>query len=131
MFRTALALAVFGWPGVCPGLTLIEDGRPMAVIVLPDEASPVERAAAVDLQRCLRRMSGAELPIVAEKERPEGICVDIGATARGLPVREALQQRKDLGQQAAGIKVTDESVILVGRSGRNLSYPDAATGHPD
>ena len=129
MFRTALALAVLAWPGVCSGLTLIRDGRPMAAIVLPDKAKPVERAAAVDLQRCLRRMSGAELPIVAEKERPEGICVDIGATARGLPVREALQQRKDLGQQAAAIKVTDESVILVGRSGRNLSYPDAATGH--
>ena len=76
MFRTALALAVLACPGVCPGLTLIEDGRPMATNVLPDEARPVERAAAIDLQRCLRRVSGAELPIVAEKDRPpppEGI----------------------------------------------------------
>jgi hypothetical protein len=101
----------------------------MAAIVLPDDAKPVEHAAALDLQRCLRRMSGAQLPIVAELRRPKGICVDIGATARGLWVRERLQQRTDLGQEAAAIDVTDESVILVGRAGKHLSYPGAATGH--
>ena len=129
MIRTALALAALAWPGVSSGVTLIHDGRPMAAIVLPDVAKPVERSAAVDLQRCLRRMSGAELPIVAEKRRPEGICVDIGATTRGLHVRKGLEQRRDLGQEAAAIEVTDDSVILIGRLGRHLSDPDAPTGH--
>ena len=56
MLRTILALAVLGWPGACSGLTLIGDGRPMAAIVLPNDARPIERVAAVDLQRCLRHL---------------------------------------------------------------------------
>ena len=72
MFRTALALAVLLWPGVCSGVTLIRDGRPMATIVLPNDPKPVERAAAIDLQRCLRRMSGDEEAQHAEDEVLDG-----------------------------------------------------------
>ena len=129
MLRTVLAGTVLGLAGVCPGLTLVQDGRPMAAIVLPHDASPTERSGAADLQRCLRRMSGALLPIVPEKDRPQGTCVDIGGTARGLPVRTALQQRADVGDESAVIEVTDQSVVLVGRLGSLLREPDAATGH--
>ena len=101
----------------------------MAAIVVPDEARPIEKAAAADLQRCLRRMSGALLPIAVERDRPEGACVEIGRTARGLAVRESLRQRRDLGEQSAAITVTGDTVIVIGRGSRLLYDSDAATGH--
>ena len=44
-------------------LGLVQDGRPLATIVLPKAPTEIEKSASVDLQRCLRRMSGAVLPL--------------------------------------------------------------------
>lgn len=49
-------------------LDLVTDGRPAATLVIPDEALPVEQAAAEELQYHVRRASGAELPMVKESQ---------------------------------------------------------------
>lgn len=49
-------------------LDLVVAGRAAATLVIPDEALPVEAAAAVELQYHVRRASGAELPIVKESQ---------------------------------------------------------------
>jgi len=55
--------------GLCavPGraLTLVDGGAARCVIVLLAGEQPLLRPAAVDLQACLRKMSGAEVRIVA------------------------------------------------------------------
>ena len=103
-------------------LSLVQDGRPSATIVLPEAPTQIEKSASVDLQRCLRRMSGAVLPIVAEPEQPQGIRVEIGATEHGRRLREELSRAQHRSEEVCVIKVTDEAVVLVGRN-------DAATGH--
>jgi hypothetical protein len=46
--------------------TLVEKGRPRAVIILPEKPSPVVEGAARLLRDHIRQMSGAELPIRTE-----------------------------------------------------------------
>ena len=52
--------AVPGW-----ALTLVDSGAARCVIVLPAGEQPLLQPAAEDLQACLRKMSGAEVRIVA------------------------------------------------------------------
>ncbi len=101
---------------------LVDRGQPVATIVLPNKPTPSEKVAADDLQLYLSRMSGAELPIVWEKDRPAGFSLDIGATFRGLPLRAGLAKRPDLNDESLVIDVSDEKAVLIGLT-------DAGTSH--
>lgn len=58
---------------------LVRDGRPVAAIVVPAEALPVESYAARELQYHVEASSGAQLPIVAEgRNLPPGAHVFLG-----------------------------------------------------
>ena len=59
----ACCAAVAGWATSAMGVTLIEDGRARCVIIVRLEDEPILDAAE-DLQYHLRKMSGAEVPIV-------------------------------------------------------------------
>ena len=114
-------LVVFGMRAIAD-VTLIESGKPVATIVLPDQPTEAERVAAEDIQLHLLKMSGTKLPIVAEKDRPEGLCADVGGTVHGLTWRSKIAKRDDLNDEALVINVTPEQVVLVGRT-------DQATTH--
>jgi hypothetical protein len=49
-------------------VTLVEKGKPRAVIILPEKPSPVAESAARILRDHLKQMSGAELPIRTENQ---------------------------------------------------------------
>ena len=55
------------------GATLTRGGEPAAVIVLGKSPHPVAFEAAVELQRVIERMSGAQLPIYLENEWTNGM----------------------------------------------------------
>ena len=129
MPRTIAFLLIVLTSSAAPALTIVHQGSSVAVIVVPDKATATERSSAIDLQRCLRRMSGATLPIVPEEQRPEGMCIDIGGTSAGTAVRNELLTRPDLNPQAAVIKVTDQHAVLVGRKWKFLADNDASTGY--
>jgi hypothetical protein len=58
------------------------DRKPVAALVIPDDALPVVREAAGELQYHVRRATDAELPIVPESQRPAGtLCVFLGPCA--------------------------------------------------
>lgn len=63
-------------------LQLVRDGKPTAVIVVAEGAAAPERYAAEELQRALRLMSGAELPIRHEGAGKENAIV-IGRLSDG------------------------------------------------
>lgn len=44
-------------------MTLVRDGKPVFSIVLPATATPVEKSAAADLQRWVKEITGATLPV--------------------------------------------------------------------
>jgi hypothetical protein len=52
------------------GLTLVKDGEPTSVIVIADEATSSAKAAALELQYHIKKMSGVDLPILTPDEAP-------------------------------------------------------------
>lgn len=64
---------------------LVRDGKAVATVVVPDEATAVVQAAAEELHYHVRRASGAELAVVKQKEAPAGPgLVFLGPCARTL-----------------------------------------------
>src|SRR5512137_213137 len=79
--------------GVSPKetFTLVQQGRPVATIVTAAGATENSRTAAAELQRYVRKMSGAELPVVDDTQSPAGPLILVGtnrftAEMRGLEV---------------------------------------------
>lgn len=61
---------------------VVEEGKPMAVVVTAAEAPPVARYAANELVSHIEKATGARLPVVAEAAIPEGYAsrIYVGAT---------------------------------------------------
>src|SRR5262245_45848704 len=57
---------------------LAQDGRAAATIVTATPPSDNARAAAKELQSYVRRMSGAELPVVGDDQSPSGPLILVG-----------------------------------------------------
>src|SRR5258708_932065 len=82
--RRRFAIPCAGWPiiiGIAPWVAstalardflLVQEGRPVATIVIAASPSANARAASFELQRYVRAMSGAELPIVEDAAVPSG-----------------------------------------------------------
>src|SRR5690348_9996469 len=69
-------------------LVLIDHGQPKAVIVVGANPSEQARQAASELQLYLRRISGAELPIIEKLPDEKSIPILVGqaaAATRSLP----------------------------------------------
>ena len=65
------------------GMTLVEQGRPRAQIVLPDQPEKLEQLAAEELQQFVEKMSGAKLEIrTAEKADPAQVRILLGGAAQ-------------------------------------------------
>ncbi len=64
-------------------LDLVVEGRPRMTVLIPDTPLPVQKSAAEELQYHIRRATGAELPILPERQaRPEGPKVYLGPCHR-------------------------------------------------
>src|SRR5258707_10532675 len=80
---TSSLLLCASLPAAVP-VYLVEGGRPLCVVVLPDDATPGEQYAAQEFREHLREISGAEIPEVVENAYAlsMGPAVDIGRTVR-------------------------------------------------
>lgn len=92
-------------------VTLVQDGQPVASIVTADSPTRSAREAARALQDYLLRITGAELPIVAEANAPEGARILVGASgltaALGYdPAQLALEQ--------SIVRVHDGNLVVIG-----------------
>jgi len=107
---TAAALLLIALPA--QSVDLVSDREPVATIVVPDEALPVESFAADELAHHVEVSSGAELPIVAEAEAPaEGHLVLIGAT---LAAAEAGLSADDLPVNGYLIRADGARMFVLG-----------------
>lgn len=106
------------------GVTLVESGRPAAIIVTADEPSPAVRQAAEDLQLWLRRCSGANLSIHAERELSGGASgrtwILIGDTdeTRGLGIDSS-----DFGLEEFVVRSFPDRLVIVGDDERPDGQP--------
>lgn len=109
-------LLIAGLGAAAPGdaqVTLVEDGAAAAVVVLPAEATEVERYAAEELVYHVARGTGVTLTVVSEEAVPEGPAgrVLIGNTeaarAAGIDVTE-------LPLEAAVLRTTADGLVIAG-----------------
>jgi len=107
-FGILIALCQPVWADVA----LVADGKPVSEIVLSDEATPSVKIAAEELQRHLKSMSGAELPIVSEASPGVANQVYVGESDATRKLGMSLDDVKDDGFKIIAAK---NYVILAGR----------------
>ncbi len=63
-----------------PDLLLVENGTARASIVIAQKPTEKAKAAALDLQNIIKRMSGATLPIIYDNQNVEGALILVGSS---------------------------------------------------
>ena len=113
-----LLVAVFGFlcvVGPARGLTLVERGRPVSTIVIPENGEWwTVRSAAEYIQEYVKKATGAELAIVSEDDAPDGALISVGhtklAAAAGIGA-------EGLALDSCRLVVRDKVLFLIGRDG--------------
>ena len=98
-------------------MALVSDGEPNATIVIAAEAKRAAWFAALELQLHVRKITGAELPIVADNVPVEGNRVLIGEST----ATAALGLRGDaFARQEYLIRFLPDTIVLFGRDENNI-----------
>ncbi|WP_186774469.1 DUF4838 domain-containing protein [Chitinophaga pinensis] len=116
-----LLLLTFLVPGACqPGyadIGIVSNGSSSYVIVLPDDPTQNETKAAKVLQDYLKRLSGANLNIVAEKNYRQQSGIFIGATEHTGDFNAT-----KLKAEGFFIATDDKNLYIKGGSGKGVLY---------
>ncbi|HZT41118.1 MAG TPA: DUF4838 domain-containing protein [Chthonomonadaceae bacterium] len=110
LFLCALLLAVVS-AAAGQEITLVKNGRSDYAIVIPPDAPPAIQHGAQELQRFLKQMSGAELPILTEDEA-------VGAGDHVIRI----EQDPALGEEELRIRTEPPRLILSGGGKRGALY---------
>ena len=115
------ALAVLEPPRAMAKDTVVADkGKSSYRIVTPDQPTPAEAYAALELQAHLAEVSGVTLPIASEAKRGSGPGFYVGKCRR---VSKTLrEQAASLGTDGVLIKSTGKDFILLGKDDRGQLY---------
>lgn len=105
-------LAVYGMSGWAGGVDLVNDGKPVAEIVLSEAATPSVKTAAIELQRNLAAMSGVKLSIVSQASTNVANQVYVGESDATRKMGFSLD---DVKYDGFKIVAGSNSVILAGR----------------
>ncbi len=103
------------------GLVLAEGGQSAYRIVIPAASSPVERHAADELQRFLREISGATLPVVTDREPAQPAEVALGRTNRLAALGIAVEGLS-LGSEGCLLRTVGETLVIAGGPVRGTLY---------
>jgi len=98
-------------------LSLAEDGKPKATIVLSKDATDLERPPASELQEYIRKITGATLPIADDAQMPQGNLVLVGASRL---TREMGIDPSRLGGDSFLVKAVPGRLVLAGHDARLL-----------
>ena len=125
-----LCICLFGTV-ICPGeVVVVQEGEPVARIVLARDASEQRRAAAQVLANCVFESSGARLPIVSDDtvtDEHDNAQIHVGANR--LSVTQNLLPA-ELDADGFVISAKGPDVVIAGASDKRLpeqsSSPDTA-----
>ena len=141
MLNTAIRLGIstmafFLWTGALwaddnssVSLDLVRDGAPTATIVVAQQPTRASQLAAAELQYHVRKITGATLPIVDDKQAVAGNRVLVGESQATMSLG---LKNDDFAHQEYLIRFQPNTLILMGRDKndrRNLDYEktDAST----
>jgi hypothetical protein len=94
---------------------LTQDGKPAAVLIVPDSAAQA-RSAAERLQNVIADMSGAKLDIVSESATPPRGLVPVYVGHTKFAAAKGIRQQ-DLKPEEVVVLSTDQHVIVLGNEG--------------
>lgn len=98
------------------GITLVQEGEPVSIVVTGDNPVPSQKVAAEELQYHLEKMTGAVVPIVAEKDlgRTDATLILVGQSdllkSKGIETTQ-------LKRETFIVKTMDNVLILAGEDG--------------
>jgi len=116
VFLTALLAWVSAAP-VAQAVDLVRDGEAKCVIVISDKAKPIVTMPAEDLAHHLKLISGADVPVVTEKDMPAGVYpIYVGecAATRKMGIVAA-----KLPREGYRILIGDNAMAIVGNDVRD------------
>ena len=120
-FQTGLSGAVGGNGGM---ISLVENGKARAVLVVDTEADESAREAARLMQSCVKRATGVELPLLDSAALatvpPEILRVFMGG---GNGAAELGAQTKDLAEDEYLISASTKGVVIAGAPSRRAKSP--------
>lgn len=100
---------------------IAQDSKPMCVIVVPEDAIPSVKYAGEELQRFIKEISGAELPIITDSSPSQDKEIVLGRNKR--LVDEGINiDWQSLGEEGYVLKVTRNKIIIAGGDPRGTLY---------
>lgn len=96
-------------------VTLVENGSPRCSIVVPDDATPTIHHASAELAAYLKRISGADVPIVGEECSGSLTRIDVGQTNRA---RTALPKGFLDDEERVLLRADSGGIVICGSSDR-------------
>ena len=124
----ALPLVIFLFaiaPSTAQAMTLAEDGRALATIVIAEKAREREKLAARELAHFLGQMSGAEFRVTTQVG--DGPTIFVGAMPQTEPILEELRRQKARADSFV-IRCHDDRLYLVGSDHEMQTYKRPDTG---
>jgi len=105
---------------------LVDNGQPVASIVVAREFTPAARLAALEIQLHVHKITGAVLPMVTDDTPATGTRILVGDTS---PTRRLGVASDDLGPQEYLIQFRPDCVILLGRDWQDTRQNRNELGH--
>jgi hypothetical protein len=102
-------------------LTLVERGASTYSICVSETASPSEKHAASELQKFVEEISGARLPIVTDRDKPEGELILVGNSTLVEPLASKIPF-ENLGPEGFVLRTVGNRVLIVGGRQRGTLY---------
>lgn len=124
LLRILLAVVLLGFGASmarAQQLVLADQGRSEFVIVVADDASPSTKYAAQELQRWLREMTGATLPIVSDEGQPRPHEIILGDNAHLRRLKVDVDFAK-LGKEGYVLRTQGPHLVIAGGALRGNLY---------
>ena len=103
------------------GVTIARNGKATCVIVQADNATEPEKFAAKELATFLKRVTGAEFPVVAEQSLTADRASRIYVGWTGYASRQGIDTSK-LGEEEWVIRTVGDDLVLAGGQPRGTMY---------
>lgn len=98
---------------------IIEDGKTDYSIIISENAKPVEKTAAEELSKYLKKMSGADIPVVSDSAEESENEIIIGNTDRDV---YSGVDFAELGEEGFCLKAVGKKLLIAGGSERGVIY---------
>ncbi len=110
-----------------PSVVLVENGRPVSLIVTNGRPKEAQLRAAEELQEHLRLMSGATIPIVKENELPDDVPPSLILVGQSNQVKARGVDTSALEPETFVVRTAEGALILAGDDGGSKSNPRRGT----